>query len=474
VFCNSFLLGRGPYPPCRRAWCGPCYREMPEDPFPRLQGVGKDQSDEWEAMEVESEEDERHRSARNGDHLVTSFECDLCHFRNCCGRDPHLSSHKDRFTLVCIRRGNLDAFWSREISTVRDNLRRVQRDEEAVKKFTSVTDLVPEFGNPTVKDRLGMKFIIAQLVTTLREGKNTENIQWDTARKTGSWIRNAWDAGVNYVSQGIMGADKSKAYVSSCPTVADWFTRASHGCKARMGKVKIQNEPLTAEIVLAMDDIASREWDQANEEERADIEDVMCYVMFEFCCALRGEEVPMISLRGLIEFWDEAASDPDPFIMVTLFGRFKGEMIDTWHCIPIPDHTASNLPARKWISQKLRREVQYNGRREGPFFKKEGKKGKMSQYNGDFRTMIDKVKTHHPHVISEAAKTELFSLWRSGRRGATLATTGKVSDEIINLFNRWRKVEAGKGSGAEGLSMHQTYLHVKNTMPQLREYGKVL
>ena len=86
------------------------YREMPEDPFPRLQGVGKDQSDEWEAMEVESEEDERHRSARNGDHLVTSFECDLCHFRNCCGRDPHLSSHKDRFTLVCIRRGNLDAF----------------------------------------------------------------------------------------------------------------------------------------------------------------------------------------------------------------------------------------------------------------------------------------------------------------------------------------------------------------------------
>ena len=38
-------------------------REMPEDP-PRLQGVGKDQSDEWEAMEVESEEDERYRSAQ--------------------------------------------------------------------------------------------------------------------------------------------------------------------------------------------------------------------------------------------------------------------------------------------------------------------------------------------------------------------------------------------------------------------------
>ena len=33
-------------------------------PPPRLQGVGKDQSDEWEAMEVESEEDERYRSAQ--------------------------------------------------------------------------------------------------------------------------------------------------------------------------------------------------------------------------------------------------------------------------------------------------------------------------------------------------------------------------------------------------------------------------
>jgi hypothetical protein len=53
--------------------------------------------------------------------------------------------------------------------------------------------------------------------------------------------------------------------------------------------------------VLAMDEIATREWEHVTEKERADIEDVMCYVLFEFC-SLRGEEVPMISL-SLFNRW---------------------------------------------------------------------------------------------------------------------------------------------------------------------------
>ena len=36
LFCGNFLLPRGDYPPCRSVWCGKCYRESPNDNFPRL------------------------------------------------------------------------------------------------------------------------------------------------------------------------------------------------------------------------------------------------------------------------------------------------------------------------------------------------------------------------------------------------------------------------------------------------------
>ena len=75
--------------------------------------------------------------------------------------------------------------------------------------------------------------------------------------------------------------------------------------------------------------------------------------------------------------------------------------------------------------------------------------------------------------MHEAAVPELFSLWRSPRRGATLATTGKVGEDVITLYNRWRRVERSKGAPA-GLSMHQTYLHVRSALPQLMDYGAVL
>jgi hypothetical protein len=36
LFCENFLLARENSPPCRSVWCGTCYRELPDDNFPRL------------------------------------------------------------------------------------------------------------------------------------------------------------------------------------------------------------------------------------------------------------------------------------------------------------------------------------------------------------------------------------------------------------------------------------------------------
>ena len=438
--------------------------------------MGRDEDDREDEMDVASEEDDRFKKARDGDHVMLPFECDICHFRNCCQRDPVIGSARDENTLRAIRRANLDAFWAREKSTVASNLARMRRDFLETMTTTSILGLMPQRGNPLLQDRVGMKAAIATLNASLRVGKHTTNVQWDTVRKTPTWIRHLHDTGLGYAPDAIMGGATKKTTPSTCPTVGEWFESFGRGCRGRMGIVKVQNEPITSDIYHALDRIATEEWRSANgEDRRRELEDVMCFVTFGFCNGLRGEEVPLVSLKGLLHYWDETARSDTPFIMTTIYGKFKGEVDHRWHCLPIPDRTRTGIPARKWISLGLNRRVYLEGRRTGPFFQRPGgKRARLSDYNEDFRNLIAQVKERFPKIILEDADPRLFSLWRSMRRGSTLETTGRVPDEIIKLYNRWRSVELSKAGAPVGLSMHQVYLHVRSSLPNMMLYGAAL
>lgn len=100
----KFLDKQGWFPQCRNVWCGSCYQKKPSNPFPI-----KDLLEEEQHLETEDGREQDYRLARNGDHLMgIPFECDLCHFRNVVGRDPVWGQAKDEYTLICIRRANLD------------------------------------------------------------------------------------------------------------------------------------------------------------------------------------------------------------------------------------------------------------------------------------------------------------------------------------------------------------------------------
>jgi hypothetical protein len=43
-------------------------------------------------------------------------ECDLCVFRKLKKRSPDVTNPGDELLIACIRRINLDAFWSRDLS----------------------------------------------------------------------------------------------------------------------------------------------------------------------------------------------------------------------------------------------------------------------------------------------------------------------------------------------------------------------
>jgi hypothetical protein len=74
-----------------------------------------------EPMLMPQGKEPRFTCARNGDHLMLTFQCELCHFRNIQGKDPMAGNKKHEDLMVHIRRCNLDAFWSREKGSVSNN-----------------------------------------------------------------------------------------------------------------------------------------------------------------------------------------------------------------------------------------------------------------------------------------------------------------------------------------------------------------
>jgi hypothetical protein len=56
---------------------------------------------------------------------LVPFECDLCIFRKLKSHNPLPDNQEDILMLACMRRANLDAFWSRAKSTALTNRDKV-------------------------------------------------------------------------------------------------------------------------------------------------------------------------------------------------------------------------------------------------------------------------------------------------------------------------------------------------------------
>ena len=110
-----------------------------------------------------SEEDKvRFQVARNGDHLMISFQCESCHFRNLKGLDQGKAEPNIRL-LRTIRRATLDAFWAREPSTV-EVARRDSKNIVEISQSLDLDDTFPEMGPFAIKYTQGMGLVVCILI----------------------------------------------------------------------------------------------------------------------------------------------------------------------------------------------------------------------------------------------------------------------------------------------------------------------
>jgi hypothetical protein len=347
---------------------------------------------------------------------------------------------------------------------------------EAAKTFDLPT-LMPSMGSPVVKDRVGMGIAIVTLQASLRPGLYARHLQYQAMRKTPTWFANAYHAGTAYQSNSLYAKDDRKLHATSCPTAGEWFVRFKHGARLRMGEVRRQNEALSSQMVLAILREVDQEWlSNPVDEIRRPLEEFAAALLISFGTALRGEEVTLVSLRGMLETWEECTeSKPHPYIMITLHGRFKGETGLRWHCLPLSIHTRSGLPFKKWIGRLLLRTHVREGRSTGWLFAREnGSRKAFSEYDPLLLDYLGRAREEDPTLMSTLAEISDFSFRRSLRSGATTeATNAGVPGPCIELIGRWRKKEAARGS-EPGLPMRQVYTRVRDSVEGLLRFSRSL
>ena len=295
VMCGNYSLQRGSFSDCEGSWCSGCYR-LDGEAF-RIRETIDDDGNVLEDMPA-VEEANRFVTARPGDHLLTAFQCELCHFRNITGRDPTgRDSHQS--CLLHIRRCNLDAFWSREPATVKSHLREGKRVERTGSKF-GIGAIGPPLGPFPLSDDLGMRAALAVLDRSQDQtGINETFVQPDTYRKAQTFITNIYRASPAGLGEQIGAHDRRKVWISKAPTHTPWFSKFMSGLKRRTGEVVKQDKALTIDLLTNVLDLLENKWQSATApKERLRIAQTAAWYAGGFCTALRGEEMLLIELAG--------------------------------------------------------------------------------------------------------------------------------------------------------------------------------
>ena len=188
-----------------------CYAPLMNNCFPTTMPKGED-----DEGFIQAGDEFQFKKARNGDHLITPFQCDLCHFRSLKGRDLMLCVAEDKMLQIHIQWANLDAFWSREPKTVASNLQEAKK-ELMLEAELGLGNTFPYMGPFPLAGIFRMKLAVLTLMQSLSVGKYADCVQFDTMRKRHSTYSNVYHASTGATGMAIMAKDKARTFITSCP-----------------------------------------------------------------------------------------------------------------------------------------------------------------------------------------------------------------------------------------------------------------
>lgn len=424
---------------------------------------------------------DRHRfeSGRNGDDLLVSFECDVCIFHKLYGRDSDSGNQKDVLALACIRRINLDAFWSRARTTVETNATKVR---EGIRISASLGLNGPYLspGPLPLNDHCGYEVALQMVASSREAGRYSETYkQWDTIRKLRSCYSNQVRASRMANSHTLsLADDKGTSYqrIALDPCGSLWFQRFMLGCKKRMGQDWRPNQAIGVELVHEL--LSSCERRAVNSVDQASQHMwVMAggYFCDCFVLSLQSPEGLMTDLEGLIHYFHCERIN----VIVPLLGRFKGEHHSKQHLLLSKGVTGSGIQVRLWM-QRVIAVHKSRQRISGPaFVNSEGFQSSTSEMNDLFLEALVEIYNHRPELFGYDVESALdlqdkFNVFRSFRRGSeSRAVAMKVSEADRYVVNRWKRKETA-GANRVSHSIDQHYVDVSLVNESFLRYTEAM
>jgi hypothetical protein len=313
---------------------------------------------------------------------------------------------------------------------------------------------------------MGMGPAVVIVQRSLAKGQYGMNVQYETVRKFRAASSNIYDSSVLGQGALVMAKETRKLIVTQCPTYSDFFERFNKGLHKRMGDVVRPNRALSMDMLLEIFNILEREWAFESSLEVA-LEGAFYTIAFGL--ALRGEEVEMVELWGIWKHWDRAmAHEETPHVVIALLGRFKNEMGEAYHLMPMLARTPRGLKPAVWVRRVLDCYAAKNVYSGYMFRNADGTKAKAKLMEPKFHDRLTQVQHNFPHLLDpEVDVVEDYGVLRSFRRGGTSeATNNGALPHVVELNGRWRKVNQA-GASRPSITIREHYTDVRLTLKPL-------
>ena len=389
--------------------------------------------------------------------------------------------------LMCyIRRVNLDIFWSREPATVASNLRALIKG----KTFSSQLGLEPvglRMGPWPLADSVGFQICLEMLRASKMPGKNdVAYSQFDTIRKIRTGYVNCFECQpLQVLDTKTLKNDRGQFLTQvQSPTQSKLFRMFIRGCEKRMGRLVKQDLGLSIEVLLEMMkrlDMKLGNADLNFDTKRKFIVGGAAFVIL-WAGALRGGEVLLLEASELVKRRKDGTGevfekDGLGHVVIPLMGRFKGETGERNLILVLSNETSSELNVRKWV-ERLAALLLVEGKHKcvGPAIcHKEGTVYSLKDLNDLFHEVLLDIQSDNVTLIpSDIDVAEKYNVYRSFRRGATTrAQEQNVPTSIIEMNNRWRKVQNSQGN-LPRLPMTQLYMEITQVLKSKVLFSKSL
>jgi hypothetical protein len=180
-------------------------------------------------------------------------------------------------------------------------------------------------------------------------------------------------------------------------------------------------------------------------------------------------------VSGFLKYLDVGAKDlNNPHAIVPLIGRLKGETGERYHMMVMARVTTSGVMAGRWADRLGHSLIRQRKRNGFLFVDAKGNQAKIGFFDDEFTEQLTRVKMLKPHLFEPGLNiVEAYSLRRSLRRGSTSEATNRgVPKELIEMNNRWRKLENAKGR-KPGMSMIAHYTEIRLMIASLWKYSRL-